>query len=362
MSVFDHPEFDQHERVVFCTDKVTGLRALIAIHSTVIGPAAGGCRMWDYASSAEALTDVLRLSKGMSYKNALANIRFGGGKAVIIGDAAKHKTAALFRAFGRHVNHQGGAYITAEDVGVRVADMEEVAVETPYVSGLSQQGSAAGGDPSPWTARGVYVGILEAAKHHLGADSLKDVRVAVQGLGGVGYSLCGWLHKAGAKLVVTDINQVRVDQVVQEYGAVAISTEGIVGADVDVLAPCALGAVINERSVEQLKASIVAGAANNQLATPEDGRHLRQLNILYAPDYVINAGGIICAEGEYYGEISEQEVSDRVDAIGSRLKSIFIEASATGRPTHEIADALACAKIATFEQKSSTAEPEKLAS
>lgn len=345
MSVFDHAEFDHHERVVFCSDKSTGLRAIIAVHSTALGPGAGGCRMWNYASESDALTDVLRLSRGMSYKNAMANIQFGGGKAVIIGDAKTDKTAEMFRAFGRCVDQLSGDYVTAEDVGVRVADMDEVATQTRYVSGLSQRGSAAGGDPSPWTARGVYVGMLQAIQHHFGTDSAKNMRVAVQGVGGVGYHLCAWLHKAGAELIVADIDAQRLDRVHNEFNAKIVGTDEILSAEADVFAPCALGAVINERTVDTLKASIVAGAANNQLATPEDGERLRQKNVLYVPDYVINAGGIISAEGEFYGQISEQEVARRVDAIGPRLKSIFIESTATGKGTHEIADALARDRI-----------------
>ncbi|MFK8030098.1 MAG: Glu/Leu/Phe/Val dehydrogenase [Gammaproteobacteria bacterium] len=345
MKVFKHPEYDAHERLVFCHDKASGLNAIIAIHSTSLGPAAGGCRMWSYANDDEALTDALRLSRGMSYKNALAEIRFGGGKAVILGDAAKDKTAELFRAFGRAVEAQSGDYITAEDVGVRVADMEEAATQTRFVSGLSQRGSAAGGDPSPWTARGVFVGIREAVTHHLGATSLQGVRVAVQGLGGVGYHLCRHLHDAGALLTVADINLERCNVVRKEFDAAVVGTDEIIGAAVDVFAPCALGAVINERSLGQIKASVVAGAANNQLETPEDGEHLRSSNILYVPDYVINAGGIISAEGEYYGDVSEAEVAARVDAIGPRLKAIFLEASATDTGTHVIADALAQARI-----------------
>lgn len=345
MKVFQHPEFDAHERIVFCHDEASGLNAIIAIHSTSLGPAAGGCRMWNYASDEEALTDALRLSRGMSYKNALAEIRFGGGKAVIIGDAMLDKTAAMFRAFGRAVDQQAGDYITAEDVGVRVADMEEVATQTRFVSGLSQRGKAAGGDPSPWTARGVFVGIREAVAHHLGTDSLQGVRIAVQGLGGVGYYLCKRLHDAGALLTVADINTARSERVSQECSATVVSTDEIIGADVDVFAPCALGAVINERSLDVLKASVVAGAANNQLATPQDGERLRSANILYAPDYVINAGGIISAEGEYYGDMSEAEVTAQVDAIGPRLRAIFLEASATSTGTDVIADALAQARI-----------------
>lgn len=345
MNVFEHPEYHEHERLVFCHDKPSGLNAIIAIHSTSLGPAAGGCRMWSYANDEEALTDALRLSRGMSYKNALAEIRFGGGKAVIIGDAQRDKTAELFRAFGRAVEAQSGDYITAEDVGVRVADMEEVATQTRFVSGLSQQGSAAGGDPSPWTARGVFVGIREAVAHHLGATSLQGVRVAVQGLGGVGYDLCRRLQEAGAILTVADINAQRTRVVSEQFGASVVGTDDIVGADVDVFAPCALGAVINERSLGQLKASVVAGAANNQLETPADGELLRSANILYVPDYVINAGGIISAEGEFYGDVSAAEVAARVDAIGPRLRAIFLEASATDTGTHVIADALAQARI-----------------
>lgn len=363
MNVFQHAEYDNHERIVFCHDEASGLNAIIAIHSTTLGPAAGGCRMWRYANDEEALTDALRLSRGMSYKNAMAEIRFGGGKSVIIGDALRDKTAELFRAFGRAVDQQSGDYITAEDVGVRVADMEEVATQTRFVSGLSQRGSSAGGDPSPWTARGVFVGIGEAVAHHLGAESLQGVRVAVQGLGGVGYHLCRHLHEAGAVLTVADINAERANTANDEFGAHVVNTEDIVGADVDVFAPCALGAVINARSVDELKATVVAGAANNQLATPEDGERLRSANVLYVPDYVINAGGIISAEGEYYGDKSADDVAARVDAIGPRLRAIFLESSATNTGTHVIADALAESKIREGASKTSTpALVDKLAS
>lgn len=363
MSVFSHPEFDHHERVVFCTDETTGLRAIIAIHSTAIGPAAGGCRMWNYASDDDALTDVLRLSRGMSYKNALAEIRFGGGKAVIMGDPGKHKTAELFRAFGRAVDQQGGSYITAEDVGVRVADMEEAATQTRYISGLSPPAGGFGGDPSPWTARGVYVGMVEAVRHQLSADSLQDLRIAVQGLGGVGYHLCQLLHKAGARLIVADIDRRRLERVCAEFDATAVGTDEIAGVDAEVYAPCALGAVINAHSLQKIRAAVVAGAANNQLATAADGASLKQMGILYAPDYVINAGGIISAEGEYYGDMSEAQVAASVDAIGARLKAIFIEATVTGNSTHEIADAMARARIAASAHGNvSNDMPEKLAS
>ena len=338
MSVFDNPAFDAHERVQFCHDPESGLHALIAIHSTALGPAAGGARMWQYATEADAITDVLRLSQGMSYKNAMAGLKLGGGKAVILKSADFVESDALFEAFGSFVEQMGGAYVTAEDVGMRVDIMEIIARRTRYVTGLPQQAGQAGGDPSPKTSWGIFKGIEAAVRFKLNHDSVDGLRVAVQGVGNVGYHLCRYLHEAGAKLVVADIDEARVARAVSEFDATAESLDSILYADVDVVAPCALGAILNADSIERLSTPIVAGGANNQLATHDDGQRLFDADILYAPDYVINAGGIINVASEYYGDADDDEVVRRVTAIGDRLTGIFEEASASGRPTNVVAD------------------------
>lgn len=338
MSFFDNPAFDGHERVQFCHDAKTGLRAIIALHSTALGPAAGGCRLWNYPSDDAALTDVLRLSQGMSYKNAMAGLKLGGGKAVILKSPGYREDEALFEAFGSFVDGMGGDYITAEDVGMRVDIMEVIARRTRYVSGLPQASGKAGGDPSPKTAWGIFKGIESAARFKLGNKSVDGLRVAVQGVGNVGYHLCRFLHDAGAKLVAADIDGARVRRVVDEFDATKGELDDILTTDCDVVAPCALGAVLTESSIAEIRAPIVAGGANNQLETHEDGRRLKEAGILYAPDYVINAGGIINVASEYYGDANDEEVMQRVAAIGPRLTRIFEESAEHGRPTNEIAD------------------------
>ncbi|MDH3587369.1 MAG: amino acid dehydrogenase [Gammaproteobacteria bacterium] len=338
MTVFSNPAFDNHERVLFCRDEPTGLCAIIAIHSTALGPAAGGTRLWTYANDDDALYDVLRLSQGMSYKNAMAGLKFGGGKAVIIKTPDFDASDALFERFGEFVDTLGGDYITAEDVGMSVEIMETIARRTRYVSGLPLQSGKAGGDPSPKTAYGLYCGIQAAAKARLGRDDLEGMRVAVQGVGHVGYHLCKLLHEAGATLVVSDLDETRVDRVCDEFSAERVGNTEILGADVDVLAPCALGAILHEESIPGLKARIIAGGANNQLRSPEDGQRLADAGILYAPDYVINAGGIINVACEYFGDVDDDGVTELVAQIGSRLADIFEEASRTGEPTNVIAD------------------------
>jgi leucine dehydrogenase len=293
MEIFETREFDGHELVVFGHDAATGLKAIIAVHSTALGPAAGGCRMWPYASTAAAVSDVLRLSRGMSYKNAMAGLKFGGGKAVIMGDARRDKSPELLQAFGRLVDSLGGRYITAEDVGTTIADMAHVARATRHVSGLGRAPGEAGGDPGPKTALGVYLGIRAAVKFKLGRADLNGVSLAIQGLGGVGYHLSRLLAADGARLLVADVHKVAVQRVCEEFKAQAVPVEEILTQDVDVLAPCALGAILDGRSIPRLRARIVAGAANNQLAQDQDGAALQAAGILYAPDYVINAGGII---------------------------------------------------------------------
>jgi len=351
MSAFSNPAFDDHERVVFCRDAATGLKAIIAIHSTALGPAAGGCRLWSYVSDEAALYDVLRLSRGMSYKNAMAGLRFGGGKAVILKDPEFRASDALFERFGEFVDAMHGDYITAEDVGMTVSIMETIARRTRYVSGLPQRENRAGGDPSPKTAFGIFHGIASAVRFRLRRDSVEGLTVAVQGVGNVGYYLCRYLHEAGAKLRVADIDDTRVRRAVEEFDAVAVPLDEILFQDVDVVAPCALGAVLNAQSIPGIRAGIVAGGANNQLETDADGRRLADAGILYAPDYVINGGGIINVASEYYGDLGEAEVMEKVAAIGPRLTKIFEEAESSGRPTNEVADAQARRIIAAAAER-----------
>jgi leucine dehydrogenase len=344
MEIFDLREFDGHEMVLFGHDAASGLRAIIAIHSTVLGPAAGGCRMWPYASTAEAVADVLRLSRGMSYKNAMAGLPFGGGKAVIIADAHRAKTPELFAAFGRLVDSLRGRYVTAEDVGTTMADMAHVARATQYVSGLGRSAGEAGGDPAPKTALGVYLGIKAAAKFKLGRDDLEGLRVAVQGVGGVGYHLCAQLAAEGARLAVADVRAGAVERAADEFRAAPLTVGEVLAAEVDVLAPCALGAILDSASIARLRARVVAGAANNQLAQGEDGEALRAADVLYAPDYVINAGGIISVAREYYGG-TEQQVMEDIRGIPARLTEIFERSRREGRTTNEVADQMARGRL-----------------
>jgi len=346
MAVFDHAEFDQHESLHFINDAPTGLCAIIAIHSTILGPAAGGCRHWSYASDADALTDALRLSRGMTYKNAVAELPFGGGKAVILADEAAAKTPELLTAFGRAVDSLNGRYVTAEDVGMSVDDMRHVQQQTRYVSGLPQSGDSAGGDPSPWTAQGVFLGMHAAVKLRLGKSSLEGLTVAVQGVGHVGAHLCHLLHDAGAKLVIADVNHDNLDAVSSNMPVDIVAPAEILYADADVLAPCALGNILTTATIPGIKAKVIAGAANNQLSTLEDGARLSARKILYAPDYVINAGGIISVSHEYYGGSSEDKVRADVEKIPLRLQAIFEEADASERPTNELADEFARRLIA----------------
>ncbi len=346
MAAFDDSAFDDHERVLFCRDADTGLKAIVAIHSTALGPAAGGCRLWQYDSDDAALHDVLRLSQGMSYKNAMADLDFGGGKAVILKDGDFSGSDALYEKFGEFVDQLGGSYITAEDVGMSVSIMEIIARRTRYVTGLPSKGGRAGGDPSPKTAFGVFKGIEAAVRFKLSRPDLKGLTVAVQGVGNVGYNLCRLLNEAGARLVVADIDDARIEQARRDFGATAVALDEILFQAVDVVAPCALGAVLSARSIPDLKAPIVAGAANNQLERGDDGRRLSDAGVLYAPDYVINAGGIINVASEYRGIDGDAEVMTRIAEIGPRLTRIFEEAAATGLPTNVVADRHARERIA----------------
>ncbi len=351
MELFVSQHFDDHERVVYGSDPRTGLRAIIAIHSTVLGPAVGGCRMWPYVSTEEATTDVLRLSRGMSYKNALAGLPSGGGKAVIIGDPRHAKTPELFEAYGRFVESLAGRYITAEDVGTSIADMEQVARATSYVTGLRRELGSAGGDPSPKTALGVLLGIQQAAHFKWSASDLRGRSVAIQGLGGVGYNLCRLLAAEGAQLRVADTRAELVERACEEFNARAVPVESILTDDADILAPCALGAVLNSRSIPQIRAAIVAGAANNQLASLGDGESLERRGILYAPDYVINAGGIISAVREYAGGATEAGVDSEIRRIPERLREIFERSRHEKLPTNIVADDMARAILRRHDNR-----------
>jgi leucine dehydrogenase len=311
----------EHEQVVFCQNKDIGLKAIIAIHNTALGPALGGTRMWDYKTDEDALVDVLRLSKGMTYKAAAAGLNLGGGKAVIIGDSKTRKSEALFRAFGQFVNSLNGRYITAEDVGTSEKDMEFIAMETPWVTGAASS-LGGSGDPSPFTATGALIGIKASAKWKFGTDSLKGLRVAVQGLGHVGYHLVRQLSEEGAKVIVADIDKEKVKEVTDEFRASSVAPEEIHSQDVEIFAPCAMGAVLNDKTIPQLKCKVVAGAANNQLAEARHGDMLKELKILYAPDYVINAGGLInvCIELEGY---SKERSLDRLNRIADNLQAVY---------------------------------------
>lgn len=334
------PGFDAHERMEVFADEDAGVMGVIAIHSTALGPAMGGCRAASYATEAAALTDALRLSQGMSYKNAMADLPAGGGKAVLYRLPAEPAARGrAFEAFGAAVDRLNGAYVTAEDVGTSVADMEAIARRTRYVAGLPTRAGQAGGDPSPWTA----LGIFEAMKVAAGRP-LAGARVAVQGLGSVGYRLCERLHAAGARLVVADVVGERPLRAQADFGAEIASVEQIHRAACDVFSPNALGAVLNADAIAELQAPVVCGGANNQLATAEDGARLAARGVVYAPDYIVNAGGIINVVAEYLGE-PQDKVDGRVRAIGERLAALLDRARAEGRAPHELADEIARARI-----------------
>ena len=343
MAVFSLSDFADHEQVVFVSDDKSGLKAIIAVHNSKLGPALGGCRMWPYASEEEAVRDVLRLSRGMTYKSAMANLKLGGGKSVIIGNPRTDKTPALLAAFARALEQLNGRYIAAEDSGTSVADMKFMTQFTQHVAGIHDKPSDEGtrsGDPSPATAYGTFIGIQAAVKERLGRDSLDGLRVAVQGVGNVGYDLARQLKEAGARLWVTDIHREPLVQAGRELGATVVAPDEIFGLDVDVFAPCALGAVLNDSTIPQLKASIVAGAANNQLAEARHGVELMKRGILYAPDYVINGGGIIDVYHERIG-FERAALIRHIEGIRDNLIEVFERAREEERPTAEVADAIA---------------------
>ncbi|HEU4961599.1 MAG TPA: Glu/Leu/Phe/Val dehydrogenase dimerization domain-containing protein [Sphingomonas sp.] len=336
------PDFDAHEGVHLFTDPDSGLSAVIAVHSTRLGPAAGGVRFWHYASSDEAITDALRLSRGMSYKNAMAGLELGGGKGVVLAEKPGATISeAQLKAFGRAVQSLGGRYVTAEDVGMSEARMKVIAGETQYVSGLLVETGAAGGDPGPYTALGIYLGVKAAAKRGLGADGMKDVHVAIQGVGSVGGGLARLLAKDGARLTLADVDAGKAKALADELGAETAGADAILSTAADIVSPNALGAILTERSIDSLKSKVIAGGANNQLATHEDGARLHERGILYAPDYVINAGGIINVGLEYLGHGDEAEVKARIARIPERLVEVWGESDRTGRPSSEVADTIA---------------------
>ena len=326
-----------HEQLVVCHDKSSGYRGIIAIHDTTLGPALGGTRFWQYRSDEEAIIDALRLARGMTYKNAVAGLNLGGGKAVIIGDNRTAKREMIFRAHGRFVESLGGRYVTAEDVGTSTADMDFVHMETDYVAGLATKS----GDPSPVTARGVFRAIQASAKHRWGSESVAGKTIAVQGLGNVGHYLCKELHAHEAKLVVTDIDATRVKRVVDEFGARAVDLDAIYSTAADIFAPCALGGIINDDTLPKLRVEIIAGAANNQLLLAEKhGGELEKKGILYAPDFVANAGGVINVYSELAGWTAQRALR-KADEIYDTTLGVFEIAREQGIPTYEAADRLA---------------------
>ncbi|MBB1088905.1 Glu/Leu/Phe/Val dehydrogenase [Lysobacter sp. SG-8] len=337
--IFETLESYGHEQVVFCHNKDAGLKAIIAIHNTVLGPALGGTRMWPYKTEQEALNDVLRLSRGMTYKNAVAGLDIGGGKAVIIGDPATDKSEALFRAFGQFVQSLGGRYITAEDVGIDVNDMEYVYRETEFVTGVHQVHGGSG-DPSPFTAYGTLQGLMAALNKRFGDEEVGKYSYAVQGLGHVGMEYVKLLKERGAKIFVTDINQGLVDKAVSEYGAEAVGLDEIYDVNADVYSPCALGGTVNEQTLPRLKAKVICGAANNQLANNAIGDEVAKRGIVYAPDYAVNAGGVMNVALEITGYNRERAMRS-MRTIYHNLIRIFEIAERDGIPTYRAADRMA---------------------
>ncbi|MES2120882.1 MAG: Glu/Leu/Phe/Val dehydrogenase dimerization domain-containing protein [Pseudomonadota bacterium] len=335
------PDFDAHEDIHFFDNEECGLKAIIAVHSTHLGPAAGGARFWHYAEDEHALTDALRLSRGMSYKNAMAGLPLGGGKSVLLADKDRAKTPEMLHAFGKAVNELGGRYVTAEDVGMSVADMIEVHRSTKHVAGLPNSAGDVGGDPGPHTSLGVFLGVKAAVKRALGKDTLDGLHVALQGAGSVASGVAFHACTEGANITVADVDQAKAQKLADAVNGTIVSPEEILGVEADVVSPCALGAILTEQTIAGLRTPIVAGGANNQLATLEDGQRLHQRGILYAPDYVINAGGIINVCTEYLGDGDSVLVRQRIEGIPMRLEQIWAESAETGRDPAAVADAMA---------------------
>jgi len=349
-AIFEYPSFDKHEQIVYCYDEYSGLNAIIAIHNTQLGPALGGCRMYPYASEADALNDVLRLSQGMTYKSAITNLNFGGGKAVIIGDPTKISSETLFRTFGRFVNSLNGRYITAEDVGTNEKFMAWIRIETKHVVGIPSYIGGLG-DPSPWTAHGTFMGILASLKKQKGSDNLSGVKVAVQGVGHVGYHLCRELSERGAKLFVCDVNKEALKKVADNFKATVVPIDKIYEQEVDVFSPCALGAVIDDKTINQLKCSIVCGAANNILKDEEKhGKQLHDKSILYAPDFVVNAGGLLNVASEFFHVHQLEFIKTKVEEIYQTTLNVFETADKENLPTNLAAIHLAKERIEAIRQ------------
>lgn len=349
--VFGQLSFDNHEQIVFCNDKDTGLKAIIGIHNTVLGPALGGTRMWKYANEWEALNDVLRLSRGMTFKSAITGLNLGGGKAVIIGDSKVDKTPEMIAKFGQYVNSLSGKYITAEDVGTTTGDMDLIRLQTPHVTGVSIE-KGGSGNPSPVTAYGVYMGMKAAAKYKFGSDILEGKKVLVQGIGHVGETLVDYLTAEGAKVIISDINEARLEEIGNKYGAKIYHGDDLYGADVDIYAPCALGATINDDTIHKIKAKIIAGAANNQLGNENThGAILQEKGIAYAPDFLINAGGIINVYAEIVG-YDMAESMRRTENIYNTTLEIFDYADVNKITTHQAAMRIAQNRIELRKKES----------
>src|SRR5690625_7550 len=349
MEIFSNMKIDNYEQLVFAYEQTSGLKAIIAIHDTTLGPALGGVRMWTYDSEAEAVEDALRLAKGMTYKNAAAGLNLGGGKAVIIGDPTKDKNEAMFRAFGRYIQSLNGRYITAEDVGSTVDDMDTIYTETDYVTGTSNAGSS--GNPAPVTAYGIYKGIKATAAEAFGTDDLSGKVIAVQGVGNVAFRLCDHLHKEGAQLIVTDIDRKAVNRAVEQFGAKAVDPDEIYDVECDIFSPCALGAVINDETISRLNAKVIAGSANNQLATNQHGQMLFEKGIVYAPDFVINAGGVINVADELLPNgYNQARAMKKVEQIYTNLQKVYEISKRDNIPTYLAADRMAEERIQSIKQ------------
>jgi len=344
MEIFSYMEKYAYEQLVFCHDRTSGLKAIIAIHNTTLGPALGGCRFWTYPDEDAAILDALRLARGMTYKSAAAGLNLGGGKSVIIGNPRTDKSEILFRAFGRFIESLQGRYITAEDVGTTVADMDIIRQETRYVAGVSASTPGSSGDPSPATAFGVWRGMKACAREVWGDESLSGKTVSIQGVGNVGYHLARHLHDEGARLIVTDINDQNLERAVKEFGAEAVKPEEIYGVKAHIFAPCALGAVLNRETIPQLKVQIVAGSANNQLREESDGDELERRGILYAPDYVINAGGVINVADELQG-YNRDRAMRKVATIYDNVARVIRMSKERKIPTYRAADLVAEERI-----------------
>lgn len=339
MEILFRMEEHDYEEIVFCHDRKSGLKAIIVIHDTTLGPALGGTRMWDYQSEEEALEDAMRLARGMTYKNAAAGLSLGGGKTVIIGHPKRDKSPELFLALGKFIDRLNGAYITAEDVGTTVEDMDLIRTQTCHVVGTTP-GEGSSGDPSPVTAYGIYKGIKAAAKEAFGNDSLKNKKIAVQGIGNVAFKLCEYLHNEGAKLIVTDINQEAINRAILAFNAVAVEPNDIYDVECDIYSPCALGATLNKDTIPRIRAKVIAGSANNQLKTSHDGDMIHKKGIIYAPDYVINSGGVINVSDELKG-YNHVRAMNKVEMIYDNLLKVFEISRRDNVPTYLAADRMA---------------------